>query len=499
LTSVETVAPPELARLRELLAEQADLAHAAMLLGWDSRVGMPPRGADARANVSATIGRLLHEREASDEVGRLLEQLAPYEQSLDPDTDTAAVIRVTRYDWERNRRVPSELVGELHHSAAIALAAWDEAKAASDFAAFVPHLERQLELKRRYIECFEPYDDPYDVLLEDYEQGMTTARVAEIFDELKRALVPLIAAAANGADRALLSGPFPVEAQRRGSRLVLDALGFSDEAWRLDETTHPFASASSPGDVRLTTRYDEGDLSSLFSTMHEFGHGVYERGIDAALARTPLGRGASSAVHESQSRTWENLVGRSAGFWRWFYPRLQELFPERFRGVDESRFVRAVNSVEAGPLRLEADELTYNLHIILRFELEQELLAGAVAVRDVPDAWSARVHEYLGADVPDDAHGVLQDMHWAAGLIGYFPTYTLGNVISVQFWERARADLGDLEDDFARGEFGRLREWLRDRVYRHGRKFPPRELIERVTGSDIDAGPYLGYLRSKFS
>jgi carboxypeptidase Taq len=470
-----------------------------MLLGWDARVGMPPRGAAARANLSATIGRLLHERMASDDVGRLLEQLAPYEESLDPDGDAAALIRIARYDWERTRRVPPELVGELLHSAGIALAAWDEAKAASDFAAFAPHVERQLELKRRYIACFEPYDHPYDVLLEDYERGMTTARVAEIFDELKRALEPLIAAAADGADRALLSGPFPVDAQQRGCRLVLEALGFSDEAWRLDETTHPFASASGPGDVRLTTRYDEGDLHSLFSTMHEFGHGVYEWGIDPALARSPLGHGTSSAVHESQSRTWENLVGRSEGFWRWFYPRLQELFPERLRGVDAQRFVRAVNAVQPGPLRLDADELTYNLHIILRFEIEQELLAGRLAVADLPEAWNARVREYLAVDVPDDAHGVLQDMHWAGGLIGYFPTYTLGNVVSGQFWARAREDLGDLEADFERGEFARLREWLREHVYRHGRKFPPRELIRRVTGSDIDAGPYLGYLRSKFS
>jgi carboxypeptidase Taq len=225
---------------------------------------------------------------------------------------------------------------------------------------------------------------------------------------------------------------------------------------------------------------------------------VYEWGVDAAFARTPLARGTSSAVHESQSRTWENLVGRSSGFWRWFYPQLQELLPERFGGVDLDRFLRAVYSVEPGPVRLEADEVTYNLHIILRFELEQELLDGRLAVSDLREAWSARVQEYLGVDVPDDGRGVLQDMHWAAGLIGYFPTYTLGNVISVQIWDRAVSELGDLEPDFERGEFGRLREWLREHVYRYGRKYPPRELIRRVTGSDIDSGPYLEYLRTKF-
>jgi carboxypeptidase Taq len=496
--SVETAAPPQLERLRQLLAEQMDLAHAAGILGWDSRVSMPPRGAAARAEVSGTIGRLLQERAASDEVGRLLDELRGYEESLDPDSDAAALLRVTRRDWERDRRVPPELVGEMTRSTGIALAAWDEAKAAGDFDSFVPHIERQFEFKRRYIACFDPAEHPYDVLLEDYEQGMTTAQVAEIFAELKGALLPLIAEATDGDARAVLAGPFPLDVQRRASRLVLDAFGFSDDVWRLDETTHPFAGSPGLNDIRLTTHYDERDLHSLFSTMHEFGHGVYEAGIDPALARTPLAHGTSAALHESQSRTWENLVGRGRSFWRWFYPQLQSLFPERFGGVDEERFVRAVNAIQPGPVRVDADEASYNLHIILRFEIEQELLDGRLAVRELPDAWSARVAEYLGVEVPDHTRGVLQDMHWAAALVGYFPTYTLGNVISVQFWERARADLGDYESQFERGEFGALREWLREHVYRHGRKFPPRELIRRVTGTDIDPAPYIGYLRTKF-
>jgi carboxypeptidase Taq len=280
---------------------------------------------------------------------------------------------------------------------------------------------------------------------------------------------------------------------------VLAGLGATAEEWRLDETPHAFASNPGTGDIRLTTTYRRNELSSLFATMHEFGHGVYEWGVDRAFARTPLDSGTSAAVHESQSRMWENLVGRSRGFWRWFYPELQEIFPEALRGFSEDAFVRAVNAVRPGLIRIEADEVTYGLHIILRFELEQELLSGAVAVRDLPDTWNARMKDYLGLDVPDDAHGVLQDMHWSSGLLGYFPTYQLGNVISVQIWERARAELGDLEEQFARGDFAQLREWLREQVYRFGCMYPPEELVRRVTGSDLDAGPYLAYLRRKFA
>jgi carboxypeptidase Taq len=335
------------------------------------------------------------------------------------------------------------------------------------------------------------------VLLDDYEEGTSTADVARVFDRLKEVLLPLIAAHRDGAP--VLRGPFPVEEQQLAGRTVLDAFGYDETNWRIDETPHPFAQTPGFGDIRLTTHTIESDLTSLFSTMHEFGHGVYEFDIDNKYGRTPLGRGTSSILHESQSRTWENLVGRSRDFWRWFYPRLQPLFPDALRNVDEDTFVRAVSAIHPGPLRGDADEVTYGLHIILRFELEQELLAGTVAVRELPEAWNARTKDYLGVDVPDDAHGVLQDMHWSIGLFGYFPTYQLGNVASVQIWERARADLGDLEGQFERGEFRQLREWLREHVYRHGSKYPPRELLRRVTGSDLDPEPYVQYLETKFA
>jgi carboxypeptidase Taq len=479
------------ARLKERLGEIADLQHAESLADWDSRTFMPPEGAEARANVVATLTRIAHERFVSDEIGELLGQL----DGIDDVTD-AALVRLTRREWDRARRVPSELAAEMAHAAGVAVAAWDKAKPASDFASFVPHLERQLELKQRYIECFPKTETPYDVLLDDYEEGMTTAEVQRVFDRLKEVLLPLIAERADGG--APLQGPFPVEKQQHASRLVLDAFGWDPDQWRIDETPHPFASKPGSGDIRLTTHTDADDLTSLFSTMHEFGHGVYESDVEERLARTPLGRGASSALHESQSRTWENLVGRSLGFWSWFYPQLQPLFPDALGSVDEETFVRAVSAIRPGLIRGDADEATYGLHIILRFELEQELLAGTLTVHDLPETWNARMQEYLGVDVPDDAHGVLQDMHWAVGLFGYFPTYQLGNVVSVQIWEVARRELGDPEEQFARGEFGPLREWLREHVYRHGSIYPPRELLERVTGSTLDPEPYLHYLQTKF-
>jgi carboxypeptidase Taq len=497
--ALETTAPA-LDRLRAIVGEIADLRHAEQVLGWDSRVFMPHAGAASRADASSTLTRMIHERAVGDELGAILDELAPLEDDLDPDSDDAALIRVTRRDWQRFRRVPGDLAAELTHSSGIAVAAWDEAKAASDFELFRPHLERQLELKHRYIECFPATDDPFDVLIEDYEEGMTTARVAGVFEELRSGLVPLVARVRDRTiDDAFLAGPFPVAAQQEAGRRVLDAFGWTLDEWRVDVTPHPFAASPGRGDVRLTTHYDETNLHSVFATMHEFGHGVYEWAVAPELARTPLGTGTSSAIHESQSRTWENLVGRSTGFWRWFYPDLQSLFPDVLGAVDEEQFVAAVNAVRPDLIRIDADEVTYGLHIILRFEIERELLAGTLAVGDLPEAWNARVRDYLGVEVPDDAHGVLQDMHWSIGLFGYFPTYQLGNVISVQIWERAQAELGDLDEQFARGEFGPLRAWLTEQVYRHGRKFQPEDLLRRITGGEIDAKPYLAYLERKFA
>jgi carboxypeptidase Taq len=490
-----------LEQLRGRLAEVADLSGAASLLYWDQRVMMPPGGSASRAEALATLGSLAQERFIAPEIGELLDELRGLEESSEHDSFEACLIRVTRRDYEKATRVPAELVGEMSKAAALALAAWGPAKEQSNFELLRPHLEKHLELKRRYVACFDPADETYDVLLDNYEPDMKTAEVREIFEQLKQELVPLVheIADAGAVDDSFLRQPFDQAEQREFALGILRRFGYTDDEWRLDQTSHPFQTTPGHADIRLTSNFRPNDLTSLFATMHEFGHGIYERGIDASLERTPLASGVSLGVHESQSRTWENLVGRSRPFWRFFYPRLQRSFPEQLGSVDEERFYRAINKVQPSLIRIDADEVTYNMHIIVRFELEQELIDGRLPVEDLPQAWNDRMAEYLGVQVPDDAHGVLQDMHWAGGSFGYFPTYSLGNVISVQIWERLKEDLGDLEESFERGEFDPLREWLREHLYVLGRRFTPQETIERVTGSRIDAKPYVRYLREKLA
>jgi carboxypeptidase Taq len=492
---------PAFEQLRQRLAEVNGLTKAATLLFWDQRVMMPPGGSAARAEALGTMTRIAQERFIAGDIGKLLEELRGFEESSDYDSFEASLIRVARRDYEKATRVPPELVGELNHASATALAAWGPAREASDFEALRPHLEKNLELRHRYVACFEPAEETYDVLLDNYEPNMKTAEVRRIFDQLKDELVPLVRdiADAGEIDDSFLEQSFDPEAQRAFSLDVLRRFGYTDDEWRLDTTPHPFMTTPGHGDIRLTTNFRPDDLSSLFATMHEFGHGVYEWGVGEELAGTPLASGVSFGLHESQSRTWENLVGRSRSFWRYFYPRLQEVFPAQLGSVDEEAFYRAVNKVHPSLIRIDADEVTYNMHIIVRFELEQDLIDDRLAVSELPDAWNARMDEYLGVDVPDDARGVLQDMHWAGGGLGYFPTYSLGNVMSVQIWDRAKVDLGDLDERFERGEFGELRDWLQEHLYKLGRKFTPQETIERVTGSPIDAEPYIRYLREKLA
>jgi carboxypeptidase Taq len=488
-----------LLELKRRLAEVNDLVKARSLLFWDQRTMMPAKGAAIRAEQLGTLSKLAHDRFTSDEIGALLDDVSDYEKGLPYESDEASLIRVARRDYDRERRVPAELRRDLTHAAAAGYPAWVDARARSDYASFLPYLERNVELRRRYAECFD-VDEPYDALLDEYEPGMKTAEVREVFDVLKPELIGLVHAVADhqdGVDNSFLRGSFPADRQRRLSLAVLEALGFEHDSWRLDETQHPFASGMATGDIRITTRFKEHDVSdALFSTMHEFGHGIYERSIDPALERTPLCRGVSMALHESQSRLWENLVGRSRPFWSFFYPTFQSIFPE-FAEVEEEAFYRAVNKVEPAHIRVEADEVTYSLHIILRFELEQELLSGELDLRELPAAWNSRMQKYLGVTVTDDAQGVLQDTHWSGASLGYFPTYALGNVISLQIWEQALAAMPDLADQLGRGEFGELREWLRDQLYRYGRKLEPKELIERMTGGGLDPAPYLRYLKQK--
>jgi carboxypeptidase Taq len=481
--------------LLERLAEIADLERAAIALGWDQEVCMPPAGAEGRGEVRATVGRIAHERFIDEEMGALL-------AAAEPRSDLEAdIVRVARRDYDKARRVPGELVAEIARASSAARVAWLHAREHSDFASFAPHLQRQLDLRRQYSACFPEAEHVYDPLLDDYEPGLSTAELTETLARLRDGLVPLVAAAPDVDDSLMRGRPgdFPEPGQRALVRTVLQAIGVDDDAWRLDEAAHPFQATLAPGDVRLTTRYDEADLDSLYSSLHEFGHGLYERQIDPALARTTLSSGVSGGWHESQSRLWENMVGRSAGFWRWCFPHLQAAFPERYAGRTWQEVQGAANAVRRSLIRVSADEVTYGLHIVLRFELELELLAGDLAVADVPGAWNDRIREYLGLEVPDDAHGVLQDVHWSEGIFGYFPTYAVGNVIAGQLWARVTAELPDLDEQFAAGDFAPLRAWLGEHVHRFGRRLMPADLLERVVGGPLDPGPYLAYLEAKLS
>jgi carboxypeptidase Taq len=488
-----------LEELKARLVELRGLQSVAAVLSWDQQTIMPAAGVSHRAQHLALLGRLSHHKLTDPEIGRLLDELEPLRGSLDPDSDDAGLLRLVRRTYGKATQVPTSLRGEMAMAAAEANPVWQKAKETSDFALFLDPLERNVELRHRYVECFGPQDELYDVLLDDFEPEMKTAEVTRIFDEIKAELVPLIAELRDReVDDSFLAGYFPVDRQIALGHEVAGLFGHRPDTWRIDPTEHPFASGAGIDDIRITTHYYEDSLESLFSTMHEYGHGIYEHQIPRRFAHLPIGSGASLGLHESQSRLWENLVGRSTPFWRFFYPRLQEVFPEQFRGVEADRFYAAINRVQPSLIRIRADEVTYGMHVILRFELEQDIVNGRIELRDLPQRWAEKMDEYLGVDVPDDARGVLQDMHWASGYIGYFSTYLLGSVMSVQIWEKAQDDIGDLDDRMERGDFAALREWLGDNVHAYGRKFTPQETLRRATGSTIDAKPYLAYLKRKY-
>jgi len=483
--------------LKQRLAEIHDLERALGVLGWDQRTMMPPKGASARSEAAATLSGLVHERFVSDEIGRLLEEVAPLEEELGHDSDDASLIRITRRDWEKSRRVPAELAAAWAREGGKAHVAWLAAREENDFSVFLPALQRVHDVALRWAECMEPGDSPYDTFLDEYEPGMTTAEVKAVFDVLGPELAAIVREAGEPADDSFLEGDFPIEIQQKFLAGILRDFGFEEGAYRLDPTVHPFATSFSRTDIRMTTRYKPTNLRALWAAMHEAGHGLTYQGVDPALGRTPLYGNASLGLGESQSRSWENLVGRSLPFWRGRYPELQRLFPQ-LAEVDLETWYRGINRVAPGLIRVDADEVTYSLHIILRFQLEQELVSGTLALADLPEAWSARMHELLGIDVPDDCRGVLQDVHWTRAAYGYFPTYALGNALSVQIWRVVEQELPELDAQLEAGEFGPLYESLRERLYRHGRKFTPMETLERAIGADaIDPQPYLAYLREK--
>jgi carboxypeptidase Taq len=493
----------QLTALRRHLGEISDLQSIAGLLFWDQQTMMPPAGALGRGDSLGTLARVIHARETDSELARLLDVLEPWAAEQDPDSDDTRLIFWTRRDFEKAVRVPADLAAEMTKAKALGQHAWLEARAANDFKPFRAALAHHVELRHRYVACFTGFDHPYDVLLDDFEPGLTTAELRPLFVELRDALVPIVAAVGDPAqprNDGAFQGEFDAEAQRVAVVDVLEALGFDPDSWRLDPTLHPFASGIATDDVRLTTRYDEQDFAvALYSALHEFGHGLYEASFGPELRRTTLDDAVSLGVHESQSRMWENMVGRSRPFCAWLLTRLNATLPDSVAGLDATALYRAVNTVQPSLIRTDADETTYNLHIILRFELELALIEGSLAVDDAPAAWDEATERLLGIQVPTAVEGILQDVHWSNGLMGYFPTYTLGNLIGAQLWERLREDLGDVDGQLEQGEFAPLREWLRVNVHQYGRKFPPRELLRRATGDELRVEPFLRYLREKLA
>ena len=491
-----------LEKLRNMLGEVEDMGSSIAVLHWDQQTYMPSGGSEGRAMQIATLSRLTHEKATSDEMGKAIEAAQDEVGDLDSPSDDARLVRKALRDYNKNRKVPTNWVAEFRRITTLAHETWAKAREQSDFSQFQPVLEKIIDLRRQYAEFFAPYDHPYDTLLDDYEPGMKTEAVRSVFDELRPQQVELVHAITEVGDRvdaSLLHQPFDEKKQWDFGVEVIKAFGYDFTRGRQDKTVHPFSIGFGIGDVRITTRFDPQFFNTgVFSTMHEAGHAMYGQGANPDFARTPLADGASLAIHESQSRMWENLVGRSKPFWVAFYPKLQAYFPGQLKNVDLDTFYRAINKVEPSFIRVEADEATYNLHVMLRFEIELALLEGKLNAAELPDFWNTKMEEYLGLTPPDDAQGVLQDVHWSEGLLGYFPTYALGNLVASQLWEKIEADIPDVTQKIESARFDALLSWLRENVHQFGAKFEPMELLERATGSGLSAEPYLRYLRTKF-
>jgi carboxypeptidase Taq len=480
------------------MREITTLGSIGSLLSWDEHTYMPPGGAENRANQSSLIARMVHERATAAKIG---EWIAAVEQSdlvRDPHSDAGANVREWRRRYDRATKIPATLIEEMSRTEVMAQQAWAEARKKSDFPKFAPWLKKTVDLKKQEAECVGYEEHIYDALLDPYEPDERASNLRRVFEGLRGPLVDLIARIASSGKKApveLLERSYSVAGQEKLSRMGSTAVGFDFNHGRLDISVHPFCSGDGPGDVRITTRYDEHHFSdAFFGVLHETGHALYEQGLPAEHFGEPIGTSRSLGIHESQSRMWENLVGRSKSFWQHFLLKAKEVFGETMRDVTLDRWYFAINDVRPSFIRVEADEATYNLHILLRFELEQAMLTNDLAIDDLPGAWNERMQKYLGITPPNDAKGCLQDIHWSGGSIGYFPTYTLGNLYAAQFFEAARRDLGDLDAQFARGDFSPLLQWLREKIHRHGQRYSARELVKRATGSELSAKPLLDHL-----
>ncbi len=492
----------KLTKLKSLLAEVNDLNNAAAVLGWDQQTYMPSGGAPARGRQMATLAKIAQEKFIDKKIGKLLDQLAKYEESLPYDSDDASLIRVARRDYERAAKIPPEFLAEFNIHAAETYQTWAEARPANDFAKVRPLLERTLDLSRQLADFFPGYEHIADPLIDFADYGMKASTVRALFADLRTELVPIVKAITSQApaDDSCLRKNFPEEGQFKFGAEVVKQIGYDFERGRLDKTHHPFTTSFSIGDVRITTRVKENFLGELlFSNIHEAGHGIYEQGVDPAYEGTPLAGGTSSGVHESQSRLWENVVGRSRGFWEYFFPKLQAQFTEQLKNVSLDEFYRAINKVERSLIRTDADEVTYNLHVMLRLDFEMQLLEGTLSIRDLPEAWHERFESDLGVVPPNNSDGVLQDVHWYGGFIGgAFQGYTLGNVMSALFYSEACKAHAEIPTEMKQGRFSTLHNWLTQNIYRHGRKYTAPELVQRVTGRELTIQPYIQYLKTKY-
>lgn len=485
------------ARLADVTNINASLA----MLSWDQQTQMPPGAAQSRATQLGTLSRLAHQMLTADETGALIES-AEKEVDMGADTRESAYLRTARFDYEQATRLPTEFVETWTRETTLAHEIWAKARAEKDFSQFRPTLEKLLDLIKQMAEYIGYDDHPYDAMLNQYERGMTTARVTEIFSAHRPHLVDLIQRISDvqQVDDAVLHKHYPQDKQREFALKMVKAYGFDFNRGLQAVSVHPFCTSFSVNDVRMTTRFEENFLNpALFGMMHEAGHGMYEQGISQDLEGNILAGGTSLGVHESQSRMWENIVGRSKEFWGWALPQLRETFPDQLEGVDLDSFFKAINKVERSFIRVEADEATYNLHIILRFELEQALITDQLAVKDLPEAWNSKFNDFFGITPPNDALGVLQDVHWSAGLFGYFPTYALGNLLSVQYYNQALKDHPNIPTEIGQGKFDTLLKWLNTNIHQYGRMYTGEELTQRVTGESIQSDAYMAYLNNKYT
>lgn len=496
------VAMSALETLRERLKEISNLNAAAAVLSWDQQCYMPHGAGESRAEQMTTLSTLIHEKSTSDEIGSLIDKAIAETSGMDRESTDASLIRVAKRDYELAVKVPTELVAEETKTTTLAHEEWVKARKENNYNHFRPWLEKIVDIERRIAEHRGYKDQIYDALLDPYEPGMTSAEVERIFNDVRADLVKLVKEIKESSvkvDDSILYRKYEVSKQNEICNDVVSKIGYSFDTGRQDRAAHPFCTSFATSDVRITTRFDEHSLlGSVMSSMHEAGHAMYEQGFPKEFDGTPLRGGCSLGFHESQSRLWENQVGRGRPFINWYFPKLQSTFPDSLGDVSSEQFFMAVNKVEPSLIRTESDEVTYNLHIMLRFELEKEMVAGKIDFAHLPEIWNEKMREYLGVVPDSDANGVLQDVHWSAGILGYFPTYALGNLIAAQLWKKVRTDIPDLEEQLGRGEFQNLLSWLRKNVHVHGCKFFPGELIQKITGGPIDSTIYNEYLRDKF-